>query len=396
LDLSFGEKYDEFRESVRDFIQENEQHAPETGEVDLEKTRAWQRRLIDHGYAARTIPKEYGGGGYDADILEARIMAEEFARAQVSPGMGGQGISFLVPVLMERGTEELRQRFIEPAIRGEELWCQGYSEPNAGSDLASLQTRADLVGDEWVINGQKIWTSGAKTSDWMFCLVRTEPKARKHHGISFLLLPTNSPGIDIRPIKTMTGQSFFNEVFFQDVKVPKDQIIGKRGEGWSIANAVLKYERDSLGDPDVTLRRLNALTELMKNETVDGTRIIDNPIYRDRLMQIQGEVMALRFNDLRLLSAKVNGQDAALAAMIVKLQGTELRHKLESLGIDALGELGLLYEDSPYLRDHGIYQREYMHYLGLIIGGGTNQIQKNIISERGLGMPREPRNVEAN
>jgi len=395
LDLSFGEKYDAFRETVRGFIQENAHHAPKAQEADLEKTKAWQRRLIEHGYAARTIPKEYGGGGYDADILEARIMAEEFARAQVSPGMGGQGISFLVPVLMERGTEELRQRFIGPAIRGEELWCQGYSEPNAGSDLASLQTRADLIGDEWVINGQKIWTSGAKTSDWMFCLVRTEPKARKHHGISFLLLPTNSHGIDIRPIKTMTGQSFFNEVFFADVKVPKDQIIGKRGEGWSIANAVLKYERDSLGDPDVTLRRLNALTELMKNETVDGTRIIDNPLYRDRLMQMHGEVMALRFNDLRLLSAKVNGQDAALAAMIVKLQGTELRHKLESLGIDALGELGLLYEDSPYLRDHGIWQREYMHYLGLIIGGGTNQIQKNIISERGLGMPREPRNIES-
>ncbi len=391
MDLSYGQKYDDFRESLRGFIETNAHVAPKAGEDDLEKTRAWQRLLIEHGYAARTIPKQYGGGGFEPDILEARIMSEEFARAQVSSGMGGQGISFLVPVLLERGTEELRQRFIPPAIRGDELWCQGYSEPNAGSDLASLSTRADLVGDEWVINGQKIWTSGAKSSDWMFCLVRTEPEATKHQGISFLLLRTDTPGIDIRPIKTMTDETFFNEVFFVDARVPKDQIVGQRGEGWSIANAVLKYERDSLGDPDVTLRRLNALTDLMKNETVDGNRIIDNPLYRDRLMQIQGEVMALRFNDLRLLSAKVNGQEAAMATMIVKLQGTELRHKLEGLAIDALGELGLLYGDSPYLRDQGSWQRDYMFYLGLIIGGGTSQIQKNIISERGLGMPREPK-----
>ncbi len=391
MDLSFGEKYDAFREELRRFIEKNANMAPAAEENDLEKTRAWQALLIENGYAARTIPKEYGGCGMDPDILESRIMAEEFARAQISSGMGGQGISFLVPVLMEKGTEEQRKRFIPPAIRGDMLWCQGYSEPNAGSDLASISTRAVLDGDDWVVNGQKIWTSGAKTSDWMFCLVRSEPEASKHRGISFLLLSTDSPGLDIRPLATMTGETFFNEVFFTDVRVPKDQIVGQRGEGWAIANAVLRYERDSLGDPDVTLTRLNALIELMKNETVDGQRIIDNPVYRDRLMQIQGQVMALRFNDLRLLSAKLNGQDASLAAMIVKLQGTELRHELESLGIDALGELGLLYEEGPYLRDHGSWQREYMFFLGLIIGGGTSQIQKNIISERGLGMPREPK-----
>ncbi len=391
MDLAFGEKYDTFRDTLRRFIEKNAHLAPTTGEDDLEKTRAWQRLLIENGYAARTIPKEYGGCGLDPDILESRIMAEEFARAQVSSGMAGQGIAFLVPVLMEKGTEEQRKQFIPPAIRGEMLWCQGYSEPNAGSDLASISTRAVLDGDEWVVNGQKIWTSGAKTSDWMFCLVRSEPEASKHRGISFLLLSMDSAGLDVRPLKTMTGETFFNEVFFTDVRVPKDQIVGDRGDGWAIANLVLRYERDSLGDPDVTLTRLNALIEVMKNETVDGQRIIDNPVYRDRLMQIQGRVMALRSNDLRLLSAKINGQDASLAAMIVKLQGTELRHDLESLGIDALGELGLLYEDGPYLRDHGSWQHDYMFYLGLIIGGGTSQIQKNIISERGLGMPREPK-----
>lgn len=391
MDLSFGKKYDAFLETLRGFIRDHAGEAPTNGEVVLEDAKAWQRLLIEHGYAARTIPKEYGGCGLTPDIIESRIMAEEFARAQVSPGLGGQGISFLVPVLLERGTEELRKRFIPPTIRGDMLWCQGYSEPNAGSDLASISTRADLEGAEWVINGQKIWTSGAKSSDWMFCLVRTEPTAPKHQGISFLLLDVKSPGIDIRPIKTMTGETFFNEVFFTDVRVPKDQIVGKPGEGWAIANAVLRYERDSLGDPDETLRRLNALIDLMKYETVDGQRIIDNPVYRDRLMRIQARVMALRCNDLRLLSAQLNGHEAALATMVVKLQGTELRHELEGLAIDALGELGILYDDGPYVRDLGSWQRNYMFFLGLIIGGGTSQIQKNIISERGLGMPREPK-----
>jgi len=393
LDLSYGEKYETFRGTVREFVSANGQLAPDGSEETLDKARDWQHLLIENGYAARTIPKEYGGGGYAPDLIESRIIAEEFARAQVATGMAGQGISMLIPVLLERGSDEQRKQFIEPTLRGDFMWCQGYSEPNSGSDLASLSTRAVLDGDEWVVNGQKIWTSSAKTADWMFCLVRSEPDARKHHGISFLLISMDTPGLDVRPLKTMAGDSSFNEVFFTDVRVPKDQIVGNRGEGWAIANVVLKYERDSLGDPDISLRRLNALIELMKTETVNGERIIDNPVYRDRVMQLQGRVMALRFNDLRLLSAKINKQEAALATMIVKLQGTELRHELEGLAVDALGELGTLYEEGPYLRDNGQWMRDHLYFLGLIIGGGTNQIQKNIISERGLGMPREPRTV---
>ncbi len=391
MELSFGTEYDEYRQTVRKFIEDNAHLAPGRGQESADKSRAWQKLLIENGYAVRTIPKEYGGGGLEPDILKTRIIAEEFARAQLPAGMGGGGISFLAPVLLDKGTDELKKKFIAPTIRGEMTWCQGYSEPNAGSDLASLSTRAVLDGDEWVINGQKIWTSGAKTSDWMFCLVRTEPEAPKHRGISFLLLSMDTPGLDVRPLETMTGVPFFNEVFFTDVRVPKGQIIGQRGEGWSIANAILRHERDSLGDPNDSLRRLNALIELMKNETVDGQRIIDNAMYRDQLMRIQGRIMALRFNDLRLLSAKMNKQDVTLATMIVKLQGTELRHELESLAIDALGELGILYGGSPYVRNHGSWQHDYMQFLGLIIGGGTNQIQRNIISERGLGMPREPK-----
>src|SRR5262249_31353614 len=182
-----------------------------------------------------------------------------------------------------------------------------------------------------------------------------------------------------------------NEVFFTNVRVPKHQIVGRRGEGWLVANSILRHERSSLGDPNAMLTRLNALTELMKTETVDGRRLIDDPLFRDRLMKIQGEVTALRLNDLRILSARLNNKDASLAGMVVKLKGTELRHDLECLAIDALGEVGALYGDAPYLKDHGSWQYNYMFYLGLIIGGGTSQIQKNIISERGLGMPKEPK-----
>lgn len=388
MDLSYGSEYEEFRLEVRDFIETNKHLAPKVQRLGTEELIRWQRLLIENGYAARTIPKEYGGYGAEPDILKSRIIAEEFAASGVQGALGGQGPSYLVPMLLDMGAEEQKRQHIPPALTGEVIWCEGYSEPNAGSDLASLRTSAVLDGDQWVINGQKIWTGTAQYAHWMFCLVRTEPDAPKHRGISFLLFKMDTPGIDVRPLMTMTGEAEFNEVFFTDVRVPKDQIVGQRGQGWIIANSVLQHERGALGDPNVTLSRLNALIILMKTETVDGQRVIDHPVFRDRLMKIQGRVMALRSNDLRLLSANIIKQDVTLAGMIVKLQGTEMRHDLEDLAIDVLGELGILYENSPYIRNNGSWQRDYMLYLGLIIGGGTSQIQKNIISERGLGMPR--------
>lgn len=395
MDLSFGPKYESLRQEVRRFIAEHGHLAP-VSMLDLlggdrAKTRAWQELLIARGYVARAVPKQYGGFGAPLDPLESHIVAEEFAKAQVSPGFGGQGIAYLVPALLELATEEQKKRFVPPTLTTEIIWCEGYSEPNAGSDLASLSTNARLEGDHWIVNGQKIWTSTAESADWMFCLVRTEPDAPKHQGLSFLLFSMRTPGIRVRPLRTMTGDAHFNEVFFTDVRVPADQIVGKRGDGWLVANNVLLHERDDLGDPDATLRRLNALVELMRRETADGRRVIDNASFRDRLMRLQGRVMALRYNHLRLLSAKLNNKDASLAAMIVKLQGTELRHELEGLAVDALGEFGILYDEGRHLRDQGSWQTMYMFYLGLIIGGGTSQIQKNIISERGLGMPREPK-----
>jgi len=342
------------------------------------------------------VPKAYGGFGAEPDILKSRIISEEFSAAQLSTGLGGQGISMLTPVLLEMGTEAQKLQFIKPTIMGEMIWCQGYSEPGAGSDLASLTTKAELDGDDWVINGQKIWTSTAQLADWIFCLVRTEPDAPKHQGISFLLFSMDTPGIEIRPLVDMTGDANFNEVFFTDVRVPKDQIVGRRGQGWQVANAILGHERGSLAPPDAAENRLKGIIKLMETETIDGHRVMDSPVFRDRLMKLQGQVLAMRCNDMRLLSARINkGQDARLAGMIVKLQGTELRHELEGFAIDVLGEIGLAYEDNPYLRGNGSWQYQYMYFLGLIIGGGTSQIQKNIIGERGLDLPREPKVAKA-
>jgi len=391
MDLNYGPRYDAFRAEVRSFIQAHRHLAPRAGGPRDATAKAWQRRMIEQGYAARTIPREFGGAGHAPDLLESRILAEEFSQARVSPGLGGQGINMLVPTLLEMGTEAQKREFIAPTLAGDIVWCQGYSEPGAGSDLASLRTSAVLDGDHWVINGQKIWTSTAHLADWIFCLVRTEPDAPKHKGISFLLFRMDTPGIEIRPLVDMTMNANFNEVFFTDVRVPAHQIVGRRGEGWKVANVILRNERNSLADPNIAQARLNALTDLMRAETVDGERLIDQPQFLDRLMRLQGRILAMQQHDLRLLSADLNQTTGVdLARLVVKMQGTELRHELELLGIDVMGERGLAYGSHPQLQDEGSWQVHYMYYLGLIIGGGTNQIQKNIISERGLGMPREP------
>ena len=402
MDLNFGPEYTKFREEVNDFCKEYSGVLLESSKIPMSdelssgqikmKRSDWQKLLIEKGYFARSIPKEYGGYGGETDIIKNRIIAEEFAKNNTPPPMGGQGIDMLVPTLLELGTEEQKKEYIEPTLHGDIIWCQGYSEPNAGSDLASLQTKAELIDGNWVVNGQKIWTSTAQYSQMMFCLVRTEPEAPKHAGISYLLIPMDTPGIEIRPLVDMTLNAGFNEVFFTDVTIPENNIVGKRGEGWSVANATLSHERGSLSNPNAMMNRLNALIERMKNETINGQKVIDNPVYRNKLMKIQGKVIAFQSNSLRVLSAKLNkNQDVKIAGMIQKYVGTELRHELEGFAIDIMGELGTLYQNSPNLRDGGSWQIAYMYFLGLIIGGGTSQIQKNIISERGLGMPKEPK-----
>ncbi|MBP6877877.1 MAG: acyl-CoA dehydrogenase family protein [Phenylobacterium sp.] len=395
MDLRFTPEMEGFREEVRSFLTIHRDRYAGDVARPREAALEWQRLLIEHGYAARTIPKAYGGYGAAPDVLKSRIIAEEFTRAGAPRGFANQGISMLVPTLLEVGSEEQKTRWIGPTLRGEVVWCQGYSEPGAGSDLASLQTKAVEDGDDFVISGSKIWTSTAAQADMIFCLVRTEPDAPKHDGISYLLFPMTTPGIEVRPLKTMTGSAEFNEVFFTDVRVPKSAVVGGRGRGWFVANATLKHERGMLGDPNATEARLHALIELMKTESVDGRRLIDDPVFCDRVMQLQARVLTMKFNGLRNVTASMNGEASGMAGLVVKLQGCELNHQIAALAIDALGELGVLYEDGPNLRARGSWQWNYMFDLGLIIGGGTAQIQKNIIAERGLGMPREPKLASA-
>ncbi len=386
MDLNAGPEYIDFRENVLSFLEKNKHMAGKarTPVRPSSEELKWQKKLIDNGYAARTIPKKYGGYGAQSDVLKSRIIAEEFSKANIPMGMANQGISMLVPTLLELGSDDQKNEWINKTISGEVIWCQGYSEPGSGSDLASLQTKAIIDGDDFIINGQKIWTSGAQIADMMFCLVRTEPEAAKHKGISYILIDMKTPGIEVRPLMTMTGHAEFNEVFFTDVRVPKNQIVGKRGEGWYVANATLTHERGMLGDPNQSATRLNEIIDLMHQETINGEKLINNPIHLDRLMKLQARVLSMSFNSLRLLTASHKKLDAKMAKLIVKLNGCQLNHDLAGFAIDLLGELGTIYGKSNHDHGSGKWQWKYMFDLGLIIGGGTAQIQKNIISEIGL------------
>jgi alkylation response protein AidB-like acyl-CoA dehydrogenase len=394
VDLEYGERYEAFRQQVRAFLEAHKDERPTAAFFDVKRDELsrWLSLQIEHGYWARTIPKEYGGYGAEPDLLETVIMDEEFNRAAVPRGLNAQGPSMLVPTLLVHGSEEQKKRWIAPTLRGETIWCQGYSEPGAGSDLASLQTSAREDGDDFIVNGQKIWTSTADKADMCFILVRTEPDAAKHAGISYLLLPMDTPGIEVQPLRTMSGdigENSFNQVFLKDVRVPKANVVGARGEGWKIANTTLQHERSSLNsNAEGTLLRL---IRLMRNETVNGVPAMASPVYRDRLMRLQGRVLSMKYHGMRMLTCSLKGESAGVAGLVVKLQNCQLNFDIAALAIDVMGELGCLYDHTKYERERGYWQAHSFFSLGLIIGGGTAQIQKNIIAERGLGMPREPK-----
>jgi len=398
MDLEYGKKYEAFRQQVRAFLDEHKDERPKEGvwDADRKEISRWLSLLIEHGYWARTIPKEYGGYGAAPDLLETVIMDEEFNRAGVARGLNAQGPSMLVPTLLEHGTEEQKKRWIGPTMRAEVMWCQGYSEPGSGSDLASLQTRATTDGDDFVINGQKIWTSTADKSQMIFVLVRTEPDAKKHEGISYILAPMDSPGIEVQPLRTMSGdigENSFNQVFFSDVRVPQSNVVGRRGEGWKIANTTLKHERNSLNsNVEGTLMRL---MRLMQRETCNGVPAMASPVFRDRLMKLQARALSMKHHGMRMLTCSLKGESPGVAGLVTKLQNCQLSFDMSSLALDVMGELGALYDHSKYERERGYWQAHSFFSLGLIIGGGTAQIQKNIISERGLGLPREPKPAQA-
>ncbi len=393
MDLEYGPEYEAFRQEVKDFLEAHRSDMPGGGRLARGRGAAgkWTTLLIEHGYAARTIPKEYGGYGGEPDLLKTIIIDEEFNKAGASRAIGGVGPSMLVPTLLEHGSEEQKLRWVGPTIRGEVPWCQGYSEPGSGSDLASLQTSATEDGDDFVINGQKIWTSGAQFAQMMFGLIRTEPDEVKHGGISYMLIPMNTPGIEVQPLRTMTGRAEFNQVFFTDVRVPQANVVGERGEGWKIANTTLRHERNSLGNANQTESMFMGLLELAQRETRNGVRAIDSPVFRDRLGRIQSRMLTMKYHSRRLLTCNLREESPGVAGLVVKLQGCQINHDIAALAVDLMGELGVLYGGSDYERSGGMWQMQNMFTIGLIIGGGTAQIQKNIISERGLGLPREPK-----
>ncbi len=399
MDLGYGERYEAFRAELREFLTGWPLRGAEAELPAPERERIFRKRGIEAGYVYRSIPVEYGGAGRNGDPLIDRIIQEEYSRANAPGNRLDQGPGLLVPTLLEFGSEEQKRSFVPPTLAGEMKWCQGYSEPGSGSDLASLQTTARLEGDHWVINGQKIWTSNAREAHYMFGLFRTEPGASKHAGISYLLVPMNAPGIDVRPLRQMTGSMEFNEVFFDDARAPAENIVGRRGEGWSISRATLVHERNLIGNPRLMSGQFDVLLQIARTAVRGGCPAIEDPVVRDRLAEIECYVRACETTNLRMLSAQARGEEltVVLPMMMIKLFSTEVMTQIACAAYDLLGSDGLLepeaandsiYDTSATLR--GVVHN-YMYSLGPAIAGGTSNIQRNIIGERGLGLPRDLR-----
>ena len=395
MDLRFSKEYEDFRAQVRAFL---EQSWPRKGaEAELpaeEQARRFRERAIAAGYVARAIPKAYGGAEQAPDVLKARIIAEEFGRARAPGDARGIGATMLVPTLLEQGAEWQKQMFIPATIRGEMIWCQGYSEPGAGSDLASLKTRAELDGEEWVINGHKIWTTGADVAHYMFCLCRTEPEAEKHAGISYLLIDMKTPGITLSPLRQMTGTADFSEVFFNDVRIPAKNIVGKRGQGWIVSRSTLKHERNTIGNAEASVATFRALVRLAKETELNGRPAIQDPLVRQRLVEIEGYVQSHLYSGYRQLTLAARNQDPGIAAVLNKLYGTNIGQMVAKLAFDLIGDGGLeapLTSEVMRLRPRGAgsWVAQYMWSLAIAIAGGTANVQRNVIAERGLGLPRE-------
>ncbi|MEW6300055.1 MAG: acyl-CoA dehydrogenase [Thermodesulfobacteriota bacterium] len=393
MNLAYAKEDEEFRKEVRSWLKKNlpkkdktlsdlPPHDPER----VKRAKEWQRKLYDAGYVATGWPKEYGGQG--ATVIRQTIVNEEMVLARAPGLIGAMGIQMLGPTLIQFGTEEQRRRYLPKILTAEEIWCQGYSEPGAGSDLASLRTRAELVGDEFVVNGQKVWTSNAQFADWMFCLVRTDPDAPKHRGISYLLIDMKTPGISVRPLIQMTGDAGFNEVFFEDVRVPRANLVGELNQGWLVANNTLFHERNLLGSTTRTQLMMQNLVRLARSRQRYGRPAAEDPVIRQKLADLLIRVEAMKYHSYRQLTDAITGRPPGIGAMVNKLVGTELNHDICTLALELLGSYAPLNRGAPHVVDHGNWAYEFMFTLGLIIGGGTSQIQKNIISERGLGMPK--------
>ena len=399
MDLRYGEEYERFRDEVREFLSGWPLSGEDARLPEAEQQALFRRRAIECGYVYRDIPAEYGGGGQRPDVLKDAICRDEFLAAGAPGAEPTQGPAMLAPTLIEFGSEEQKRRFVPPTLRGELRWCQGYSEPGSGSDLASLQCQAVLDGPDWVINGQKIWTSNAHESHYLFGLFRTEPGAAKHKGISYLLVPLDQPGIEIRPLKQMTGGTDFNEVFFENARAPRDHIVGLRGQGWQVSRATLRHERNLIANPNLMREHFDALVELARTSLRGGRPAILDPGVRQRLAEIECRVRTNETSSLRQLSAAARGEELScmLPMMMNKLYSTDTMQMLMKLAFELLGSDGML---APRAQDLESYRRgpgatgwveQYVFSLGPAIAGGATNIQLNIIGERGYGLPRDLR-----
>jgi alkylation response protein AidB-like acyl-CoA dehydrogenase len=389
-----------FRKQVREFL-ETEMPAifgrrGEEGEGDVERGMfarpqpgtplwKWREKLVERGWIAPAWPKEYGGAGLTT--MEQFILNEEFAEHE-APQLGGFGVMMIGPTLIVHGSEEQKREHLPGIIKGEVLWCQGWSEPNAGSDVASLQTRAVRDGDEYVINGQKIWTTGAQYADWMYMLARTDPDAPKHRGISYFLIDMKSPGITVRPLTTMTGSQTFNEVFFENVRVPVKNRVGEENRGWYIGTTTLDFERSGIGNAVGIRKQLERMINFARKYptvAVNAHKQNWQMAFADRWI----EAMVAKLFSYRVVTMQAQGLIPNHEASASKLFTSELQQRIAALSVKMLGLYGEIFAKTPASRGYdGRFTYNYVNSVSATIAGGTSEIQRNIIAQRGLGLPR--------
>lgn len=391
MDLELGDSYDRFRQDVRTFVSQNWPPKSATGDYQLVE-QDFRKRAAEAGFLYRGFPKEYGGAGthFETDSFMRQIIREEFLGAGAPYEIQSIGVAMFAPTLLHWGSPEHKARFLSKTLSGEIKWCQGYSEPGAGSDLASLRTRGELVSDEWVINGQKIWTSGAHEADYMFILVRTEPDAPKHKGISYLLLDMKASGIKVRPLRQVHGYAGFNEVFLDDVRTPADWMLGARGEGWKVSRTTLTFERAFINSPDMMDDLVVKLKADAARITRYGKPLIEDPVFREKLAIVEEFALGHRYSVHRQNAMDAAGEDPGIVTLCNKLTGTELvGMRIAELWQDVVGPAGALMPgpDTTYDDVDSVYW--ILRAIGSSIAGGAANIQRSIIAQRGLGLPRD-------
>ena len=378
-----------FREEARTWLKRNVPTEAEFADLDpMQQAKLWQKRKYDAGWACIRWPKEYGGRG--ATAIEQVIWSQEEAKYPDLPdGVFSIGQGMAAPTLMAWGKDEHKARYLPKLASGEEIWCQLFSEPAGGSDLAALRTKAEKDGDEWVINGQKIWTSGAHYSDYGILVVRTDPNVPKHKGLSYFFVDMKSPGIEIKPIKQLSGIANFNEVYFTDVRIPDSQRLGEVGQGWQVSITTLMNERASIGNGPSGVG-FRALLDLAQTATIDDKPAIEDSAVRAKLADWHCKRSGLKYGSYRSLSALSRGETPGPENSIGKLVGAPMTQDMASFAMDLMEMSGAVWdeEESP---EAGQFQATFMSIPGFRIAGGTDEIMANIIAERVLGMPQEPR-----